>query len=339
MRSYWLVLVFLLALLAPNVSLNSMGGRSDPFPPPDIRIEMDWTEVHSKVEPSMDGIVVFTGTCYCDIPDSVSDLYWVSFKISADAGGWPVSIPPALYFSKYQSYHEFTISIQVPIQTVASDKNIVRIGGIWEYEPSAGTGTVDPVKVNIIVDQFSSISLGTRDMIGKIPVGSWNNITLIASNFGNGEDLIHLEAESAWKNIELEIERDIIDVEFESEASVGLKIKQTEGASDDILVTIRAWSDVAGSNNLTEMDLIIVTSFSLQSLVTTPSYYIPVGAVILIVMIITTWAVVRERYFNVDRMRNQSAASGNDDEMDAPKTLRRAKTPPKGFNMHISNRR
>ena len=91
---------------------NGVDGVGEPA----IRIELAQTKQTAYAAPGQDGVVTFTGTVTATIPVSPNIQYLI-VTLEADAGGWPVSVPPSLTFNRAITQQGFALSVQVPTGT------------------------------------------------------------------------------------------------------------------------------------------------------------------------------------------------------------------------------
>jgi hypothetical protein len=182
-----LVLV-LSALIVPMGIDDKVEGVGEP----DIIIQIAQPKQTVYVAPGQDGIVTFTGTVFAEIPYDPSIQYLI-VQLHANAGGWPVSNPPALTFSRAQKQQSFTISVQVPIGTSSGGSYQLEVGGTWHYSPGVMSGEVDPAHAIIVIDQYYDYDLGSEDLFNEALRGEVIKPVIDVRNAGNGNDEISLE--------------------------------------------------------------------------------------------------------------------------------------------------
>ncbi|MEA3558215.1 MAG: choice-of-anchor T family protein [Candidatus Thermoplasmatota archaeon] len=159
---------------------------------PAITIQLAQAKQTAYVAPGQDGIVSFTGTAEAQIPYSPGIQYLV-INLQADAGGWPVSVPPALTFSKAQKTQSFTISVQVPIETSQSAMGQLAVSGRWSYSPGIGGGTIPASTAIIFVKQYYQFSIGCEKPYQEVNPGQSLGFKLRLINEGNANDRLRVE--------------------------------------------------------------------------------------------------------------------------------------------------
>lgn len=168
---------------------------SDAVGQPDIAVTINQPRQTAYVKPGQDGIVTFTGTVEVKIPWDPSFQYLV-VELEADAGGWPVSNPPALIFSRQTTMRTFSLSVQVPIGTSSKTKGELVISGRWSYSPGILSGEVPPSTAIIVVDWYSQFDISCNDPIVEAERDDRVGISILVENEGNGDDRVRLEIEN-----------------------------------------------------------------------------------------------------------------------------------------------
>lgn len=159
---------------------------------PAIRIELAQTKQTAYVAPGQDGVVTFTGTVSAQIPWSPNIQYLV-VTLQADAGGWPVSVPPSLTFNKAQKQQSFTLSVQVPVETSRQTQGQLSVSGRWRYSPGSLGGTVDPATAIIVIKQYYQFSVGCEKPYVQVGPGSSLGFQIRLINEGNAADRLRVE--------------------------------------------------------------------------------------------------------------------------------------------------
>jgi hypothetical protein len=188
-------LVMLLMLGSIFVYLPKEDDKVEAVGAPAITIALAQAKQTAYVAPGQDGIVTFTGTVFAQIPWSPNIQYLV-VQLQADAGGWPVSVPPALTFSKAQKQQSFTLSVQVPIETSQRTQGQLSVSGRWSYSPGAGGGTIPPATAIIFVKQYYQFSVGCDKPYVQVQPGSSLGFRLRLINEGNANDRLRVEVQN-----------------------------------------------------------------------------------------------------------------------------------------------
>lgn len=159
---------------------------------PAISISIAQPKVTAHVAPGQDGIVTFTGDVLAQIPWSPSIQYCVVF-LQADAGGWSVSTPAPLVFSKQTKSQSFSLTVQVPPTTSHLTQGQLSLSARWTYSPGALGGTVPPTTSIIVVDQYYQFSVACENPFLEIQPGSATGFKLKLINEGNAADKLRIE--------------------------------------------------------------------------------------------------------------------------------------------------
>ncbi|MGA1872782.1 MAG: choice-of-anchor T family protein [Thermoplasmatota archaeon] len=340
-----LVVLMLLAVTQtpfPEISGNAQEGEGDNgLPPPEVRIEMDSYEEHADVEPGGDGIVSFSGKCYCTLPPGSNGSTMVGVYLVMDAGGLPISNPPSLVFSQSTTSRSFIFSAQVPLERDHRDDPILKIGLQWRYLPDGWKRSTDSVtECRIIVDQYSKLFIEREIISDRTPVGEWGARSFKVINWGNGDDRAFLEIVSTSKKLDAKLDRDHVDVERDERNEFNVKIRQGSGKPGRYEVRIRAWSDVKGNGNDTYYDIPFLTKTSLRSFTTTPSQYMPVISISLILILVVAWVILRSRLFpDEDEGEDEVEERPRQESGKPPKRFKGQETPTKGLYKSTSNKR
>ncbi|MGA1866213.1 MAG: choice-of-anchor T family protein [Thermoplasmatota archaeon] len=302
--SFLILLVLVFLILSSLSQAEESEDESSDLPPPTIWIEMDQEEVHADVAPGDNGIVMFTGTCHCILPSEVNNTVYTIVSLDMEASGFPCSDPPGLLFTNDMEIRKFLISVQVPVSggmvdgLKANNAFIVTIRICYEYPPDGWKHFVETVRpCRIIIDQYSRLQINREVITQRTPVGKWREANLYLQNLGNGNDTVHLEIGSMSKNMNAELDREFLELEYGSEAEFRIRLRQRTGSGGINHVRIRAWSDVKGSDNETVYEMPFLTKSSFVGFIRTPSQYLPVISILLIIIIVVVWALLRNRLF------------------------------------------
>ncbi|MGA1821064.1 MAG: choice-of-anchor T family protein [Thermoplasmatota archaeon] len=159
---------------------------------PAISISITQPKAIAHVAPGQDGIVSFSGTVTAQIPWSPSIQFCV-VSLIAEAGGWPVSTPPPLIFSKQVKTSDFKLTVQVPPTTSHMTQGQLSVSARWSYSPGAIGGTVTPTSAIIVVEQYYQFSVACENPFLEIQPGSATGFQLKLINEGNAADKLRIE--------------------------------------------------------------------------------------------------------------------------------------------------
>jgi len=187
--------ISLLLIILPIIAIMTITSTSDAVGEPDIVVTIAQPKQTAYVKPGQDGILTFTGTVEADIPWAPSFQYLI-VELSADAGGWPVSNPPALIFSRQTTMRSFSLSVQVPIGTSSTIQRDLVITGRWSYSPGVLGGNIPPSTAIIVVDWYSQFDISSKDPIVEAERDDRVVMSLLVENEGNSNDRISLEIEN-----------------------------------------------------------------------------------------------------------------------------------------------
>jgi hypothetical protein len=188
-------LIMLLMLGSIFVYLPKEADEVEAVGSPAITIQITQPKQTAYVAPGEDGIVTFTGTVVAQIPWDPNVQYLV-VTLTADAGGWPVSNPPALTFSRATKQQPFTLSVQVPIETSKTTQGQLSVSGRWSYSPGITGGTITPATAIIVVDQYYQFSVGCEKPYVQVQPGSSLGFRLRLINEGNANDRLRVEVQN-----------------------------------------------------------------------------------------------------------------------------------------------
>jgi len=245
------LLIGLLIFLAGTAALLTPQGGVDAVGDPEITIALAQAKQTVYVAPGQDGIVTFTGTVFVQVPWSPNIQYLV-VDLSADAGSWPVSVPPSLTFSKAVKQQSFTISVQAPIGAPAGVSHTLTVGGTWHYEPGMTGGQCEPTTALIFVNQYYDLDLSSQYPFVEARVEETVETTVKVDNVGNGKDDIQIEIVNREELLEAGIQalfaEERIDLGYNETAEVGLLIKVDRyTAHRSYEIEIEGWSYQARS--------------------------------------------------------------------------------------------
>jgi hypothetical protein len=199
---------------------------------PDIEITLATKSVTAFVAPGQEGLVSFTGDVSTDAPWSPNIQYFI-VELTAEAGGWGVSTPSPLIFSKETVVQPFRITVQVPSETSSSVMAELIVGGTWNYDPGVMSGDVEPARGIIYIQQYYSIGLSCDDSIIECPRAKTSDMDILVRNDGNGPDKIHPEVENAddlrEDDISARFPTDVTDVPEKQERPLSLLL--TKGSN------------------------------------------------------------------------------------------------------------
>ena len=188
--SIFLMLVLLMGTMF--VYLPKEKDTAEAVGAPAVRIEIDQTKQTAYVAPGQDGVVTFTGTVTATIPWS-PNIQFLVVTLQADAGGWPVSIPPALTFNKATKQQGFKVSVQVPVETSQKTQGQLSVSGKWRYSPGTLGGTIDPATAIIVIKQYYQFSVGCEKPYIQVGPGSSLGFKIRLINEGNAADQLRVE--------------------------------------------------------------------------------------------------------------------------------------------------
>lgn len=188
--SIFLILIILLGSIYMYIPKED--DEVDAVGSPAIRIVLTQTKQTAYVAPGQDGVVTFTGEVTAQIPWA-PNIQFLVVTLQADAGGWPVSVPPSLTFSRSISVNNFALSVQVPVETSQKTQGQLSISGRWRYSPGTLGGTVDPATAIIVIKQYYQFSVGCDKPYVRISPGSSLGFKLRLINEGNSADRLVVE--------------------------------------------------------------------------------------------------------------------------------------------------
>ncbi|MBN1389948.1 MAG: hypothetical protein JXA22_04830 [Candidatus Thermoplasmatota archaeon] len=188
-------LVMLLMLGSIFIYLPKENDEVEAIGAPAITITITQPRVTAYVAPGQDGIVTFTGKVEAMIPWDPSVQYLI-VQLTADAGGWPASNPPALIFNKATKLRDFTLSVQVPVETSKKTQQSLSLTGRWNYSPGITGGTIAASTAIISVEQYYQFSVGCEKPYVQVSPGSSLGFRLRLINEGNAGDRLRVEVKN-----------------------------------------------------------------------------------------------------------------------------------------------
>jgi len=240
------LLIGLLIFLAGTAALLTPQGGVDAVGDPEITIALAQAKQTVYVAPGQDGIVTFTGTVFVQVPWSPNIQYLV-VDLSADAGSWPVSVPPSLTFSKAVKQQSFTISVQAPIGAPADESHTLTVGGTWHYEPGMTGGQCEPATAIILIKQYYTCDLETKTPFIEALANERLDTSVLVKNTGNGDDEIQLEIANhedlAIRGIDVYLSDSKVSVEYNETVETGIIIQVDRYAAHGPYdIEVKAWS-------------------------------------------------------------------------------------------------
>lgn len=188
--SIFLILVLMLGSIF--IYLPREKDEADAVGAPAIRIVLAQTKQTAYVAPGQDGVVTFTGYVTASIPWS-PNIQYLQVTLTAEAGGWAVSVPPALTFNKATKQQDFQLAVQVPVETSQKTQGQLSISGRWRYSPGSLGGTIDPATAIIVVKQYYQFSVGCDKPYRQVGPGSSLGFQIRLINEGNAADQLRVE--------------------------------------------------------------------------------------------------------------------------------------------------
>ena len=159
---------------------------------PAITITLHQSKQTAYVAPGDDGIVIFTGTVTAVAPWS-PDVQTLIVHLEADAGGWVVTNPPAMEFTKGVTEQDFAVTVQAPPETSHMVQGTLTISGKWRYSPGTMQGSIDETTALIYIDQYFDCDLDTSTPSLEAEKGGNAEFIVDAINNGNANDDMTIE--------------------------------------------------------------------------------------------------------------------------------------------------
>lgn len=159
---------------------------------PEVVIQISQSKQTAYVEPGQDGIVTFSGAVFVSIPWS-PEIQYLVVELESECRDFPVSVPPALTFSKHQKQQSFALSVQVPIGTSSLEDYVFYVNGTWSYSPGVTSGDCEGAAAIIVVQQYFDMELYCDDPFVESLRPNRMKLSFQAENTGNGDDTVVLE--------------------------------------------------------------------------------------------------------------------------------------------------
>lgn len=159
---------------------------------PAITVTIAQPKATAHVAPGQDGIVTYTGDVEAEIPWSPS-IQYLTVYLQPDAGGWSVSTPAPLVFSRQTKTLGFSLTVQVPPETSHYVQGTLTIGGTWEYDPGVMSGSLEETTAIIYIDQYYICALDTSTTTRQAEKGGYAEFIVEVVNNGNGNDEMMVE--------------------------------------------------------------------------------------------------------------------------------------------------
>ena len=185
-KRYTLIFFVSISILLTSISVGSSGEPSGPMAgEPEITLVIEQESVKVYVDPDSDGIVTLTGEVTCEMPSYIPNNVFCVVNLRGDAGGWPVSVPAELTFSKSISVNHFSMSVQVPLKSSVDESRDVFVSGTWYYSPGNQGGSVNSDSAYIEVQPYSYIEIQNTDLNISLTGGSSKTVQVSLINTGN----------------------------------------------------------------------------------------------------------------------------------------------------------
>ncbi|MFW3147012.1 MAG: choice-of-anchor T family protein, partial [Thermoplasmatota archaeon] len=198
-----------------NTALNLLNNGADVNAAGDatVVINLHQSKQTAYVAPGQDGIVTFTGTVTAQVAWS-PNIQYLYVDIEAYAGGWPVSTPPRLTFSRAQKEQSFTVSVQAPNGASSDDPHGLFVNGTWSYSPGVMSGECEGATAIIVVAQYYALDIGADDPIVQCERPGEAELTIFIENIGNGNDEAGLDVTNFDELLDQGIEAMLPDNRF-----------------------------------------------------------------------------------------------------------------------------
>ncbi len=164
-------------------------------------------------------------------------------------------------FTRSDEVADLTFVVIVEEGYNTNSKQVLQIGGIWEYDRGYGDGEVNPANCMIKALPYGSVDLSMPLDMGytvTVKEGKESSEVLWIQNQGNSEDLIKIEVITEMKGIRVVPDQDIIGMKGGSSRRLNIKIVAEDGAKGSGLVTIRATTTNPGVNSVDEVPLTLI---------------------------------------------------------------------------------
>lgn len=214
---------------------------------PEITLTIDQESVKANVDPNSDGVVTLTGEVTCEMPSYIPNNVYCVVELRADAGGWPVSVPPELTFSQSISVNNFAISAVVPLESPTTESRDVFLSGTWYYSPGNQGGSVNSDSAYIEIQPYSYLEVQNTEVNISLDGGSSRSVQVSVTNSGNSNADIMVGATADDPSIEVEIEETQYTISPNQKAEVELKIKDTK--NENGLYQVTFWVESVDYSN------------------------------------------------------------------------------------------
>ncbi len=281
MRKPFLMLCLAVILISLLPIINGEAPQKPMAGDPNITIELDQPEQSVDVEPGDDGVLRFTGTIYCELPPTTPPGQYCVVQLQADAGGWPTSVPPAFTFDRTHEEEQFSLTIQVPIETSQRTQGQITVSGRWSYTPGAGGGTIPPVTGIITINGYSRPLLESNTKNNTFPVGKWVEVPIRVENDGNLNDNIELEITHVPEGLEAYLLTDEVMVPEKQAKVIMMKVRQSTGSPKVHKVEVSGKGMNGGRKDQDQHTVVLESRASARSIFTTPYIVIPFAIVLL----------------------------------------------------------
>ncbi len=257
------LLVLILVISFVSISLPSISrGQSGPLAIPEIYIELDKEIYDCSVEPDVsDRETYVTGKLWCKIPSSISEGTGCTVVLIPKIAFFDINGETEFKFTRSDEVADLTFIVIVEEGYNANSKQILQIGGIWEYDRGYGDGEVNPASCVIKALPYGSVDLSIPLEMGytvTVKEGKESSEVLWIRNLGNSEDMIKIEIITEMKGITVVPDQDLIGMTGGSSRRLYIKIIAEDGAKGSGLVTIRATTTHPGVNNVDEVPLTLI---------------------------------------------------------------------------------
>jgi hypothetical protein len=250
---------------------------------PEIDIQITPGNHRAYVCPGDDGIVTITGTVYAEIPWDPNVQYLV-VNLMGDAGGWPVSNPPSLTFSRAQKQQSFTLSVQVPIETPPDESRDLVISGTWQYSPGVQSGNTETEYVFIDILPYVYLDLDWDVSNITLFVDESDTFEVEVLNRGTMSANAHLRCYSDSGEVEFELSTTIIEIGAHQRKKVEVKFGQSSGSPRIHKITFTAEDPENSRHGPVQRTFTFITKD--KTVADRIGQYIVPGVVILIIVMI-----------------------------------------------------
>ncbi|MGA1873575.1 MAG: choice-of-anchor T family protein [Thermoplasmatota archaeon] len=284
-------MMFLFSLIPSCIGISP---GSDTPGEPDIEIEMDDYEKEVNVAPGETGVLKFNGTVSAVFPPGTPSEVYCIVNLRCECGGWPVSNPPALVLSTEFPSKDFSVTVQVPIETSSKEIGDLVIRARWRYEPGSMYGELDPVHCTIIILPFADIRFSSDELYFERKVGTWVTYHMNVRNEGNYDAIVDIRMEPQESFLSVEPMNARLEVAEGTSRSFSVRVKQREGYSGVHSVVANLNSDVHSEDEPKQLILYLRTSTSLSN-IHQERWFLPVvtGSVLVLLVVVVAGYWVR----------------------------------------------